>query len=77
MSQEQPREVTEINQILAQAKQTVHATCGTANGLISDTITGLLVQLGQMMVSKQMQITRLTKEIEELKKKSPEKTPKK
>ena len=69
MSQQQPKEVIEINQMLTQARSSLHATCGTANGLISDTVTGLLSQIGQRMVSQQMQISQLTKQIEELKKK--------
>ena len=73
MSQQQSKEVTEINQILSQARSSLHATCGTANGLISDTVTGLLGQIGQLLLSKQMRITQLEKEIEELKKKVPQK----
>ena len=74
--QENQKEVNEINQLLAQAKNTVHATCGSASGLISDTVTSLFVQLGQRMVSQQMQITQLKKENEELKKKIPQKSKK-
>ena len=69
----QPPEVAEINQLLAQAKNSLHATCGSASGLISDTVTSIFMQLGQRMLSQQMQINRQTKEIEDLKKKVPEK----
>jgi len=33
----QQKDVDEINQLLSQVRSTMHATCGTANGLISDT----------------------------------------
>ena len=68
MSQEQQKEVNEINQLLAQFRSSIHATSGTAIGLISDNVTSGLSQLGQKMVSQQMQISRLTKENEDLKK---------
>ena len=71
MSQEQQKEVNEINQLLAQAKNTLHATCGSASGLISDTVTSLFVQLGQKMLSLQIQNSQLKKENEDLKKKIP------
>ena len=67
----QAPEVAEINQLLAQAKNSLHATCGSASGLISDTVTSIFMQLGQRMVNQQMQINRQTKEIEDLKKKVP------
>jgi len=70
VSQDQSKEVTEINQLLAQAKSSIYATCGTANGLISDTINGILIQLGQRLVVSQTQVNRLIKENEELKKKN-------
>jgi len=68
VSQDQTKEVTEINRILAQAKSTIYATCGTATGLISDNVTGILVELGRIMVNDKQQISRLIKENEELKK---------
>ena len=69
----QPPEVNEINQLLAQAKNTLHATCGSASGLISDTVTSIFMQLGQKMLSLQVQNNQLRKENEELKKKIPKK----
>ena len=71
MSQEQQKEVAEINQILREAKSTVHASCGTASGLISDTVSSLFVQLGQKMLALQIQNNQLKKENEDLKKKIP------
>jgi len=73
MSQPQQKDVNEINQFLTQARSTVHATCGTAHGLISDTLTSLLSQLGQKMLALQTQVNQLKKENEELKKKIPQK----
>jgi len=68
VSQEQSKEITEINRILAQAKSTIYATCGTATGLISDNVTGILIEFGRIMVNDKQQISRLIKENEELKK---------
>ena len=73
MSQPQQKDVDEINQLLSQVRSTMHATCGTANGLISDTLTSVLSQIGQRMISLQTQINQLKKENEELKKKIPQK----
>jgi len=69
----QSPEITEINQMIAQAKNTIYATCGSASGLISDTATSEFIKFGQKMLSQQMQIKTLTKENEELKKKVPKK----
>jgi len=69
----QPPEANEINQMLAQAKNSLHAICGSANGLISDHVSSMLAQLGQFMLSQKIEITRLKKEIEDLKKKIPSK----
>jgi len=71
MSEDQ-KAADEINQYLSRAKNTVHATCGSANGLISDTMTGLFIQIGQKMISMQIQINQKNKEIEELKKNIPQ-----
>ncbi len=68
----QPPEVAEINQLLAQAKNTFDATYGSAFGLTRDTVIGILGNWAQKMLSQQMQINRQTKEIEDLKKKVPE-----
>jgi len=73
MSQPQQKDVDETNQLLSQIRSTMHATCGTANGLISDTLTSVLSQLGQRIIGMQTQITQLKKENEELKKKTPQK----
>jgi len=73
MSQAPQKDVDEINQLLSQVRSTMHATCGTANGLISDTLTSVLSQIGQRMVSLQTQVTQLKKENEELKKKTQKK----
>ncbi len=70
MSQPQQKNVDEINQLLSQVRSTMHATCGTANGLISDTLTSVLSQIGQKMLAMQAQINQLNAE---LKKKTPQK----
>jgi len=69
----QQKDVDEINQLLSQVRSTMHATCGTANGLISDTLTSVLSQIGQRMIAMQTQINQLKKENEELKKKTQKK----
>ena len=76
MSQQQPKEIVEINQLFAQARSSMHATSGTANGLMIDNATAILSQFHQLMLSKQMRITQLEKENEDLKKKIPEKSKK-
>jgi len=73
VSQPQKKDVDEINQLLSQVRSTMHATCGTANGLISDTLTSVLSQVGQRMLQLQAQINQLKKENEEFKKKTPQK----
>jgi len=73
MSQPQQKNVDEVNQMLSQVRSTMHATCGTANGLISDTLTSVLSQIGQRMLQMQTQVNQLKKENEELKKKTPQK----
>ena len=67
------QDINEVNQLLSQIRSTMHATCGTANGLISDTLTSVLSQLGQKMLALQTQVNQLKKETEELKKKTPQK----
>jgi len=73
MSQAPQKDVDEINQLLSQVRSTMHATCGTANGLISDTLTSVLSQIGQRMISMQGQLNQYKKENEELKKKTQKK----
>jgi len=73
MSQSQQKNVDEVNQMLSQVRSTMHATCGTANGLISDTLTSVLSQIGQRMLALQTQVNQLKKENEELKKKTQKK----
>jgi len=73
MSQPQQKDVDEVNQLLSQVRSTMHATCGTANGLISDTLTSVLSQIGQRMLQLQAQVNQLKKENDELKKKTQKK----
>jgi len=73
MSQPQQKDVDEVNQLLSQVRSTMHATCGTANGLISDTLTSVLSQIGQRMLALQAQVNQYKKENEELKKKTQKK----
>jgi len=68
MSQEQSKEVNEINQLLAQAKNVIYASCGSATGMIGDTVSGILVNFGRKMAMDKAEIIQLKKEIEELKK---------
>ena len=67
------QDVNEINQLLAQIRSSFHAASGTAIGLMSDTQTSGLSQLGQKMLALQTQVNQLKKENEELKKKTPQK----
>jgi len=73
MSQPQQKDVDKINQLLAQTRSSLHASFGTAIGLISDTSTSGLTQLGQYMLAQENQITLLKEQNEELKKKIPQK----
>ena len=73
MSQPPQKEVDKINQLLAQFRSSMHSVSGTAIGLISDNSTSGLSQLGQYMLARENLITQLTKENEELKKKTPQK----
>jgi len=68
MSQEPSKEVNEINQLLAQAKNAIYASCGSATGMIGDTVSGILVNFGRKMAMDKAEIIQLKKEIEELKK---------
>ena len=73
MSQEPSKEVAEINQLLAQAKNAIYSSCGSATGMIGDTVSGILVNFGRQMARLQAEIIQLKKENEELKKKVPQK----
>ena len=68
MSQEQSKEVNEINRLLAEAKNAIYASCGSATGMIGDTVSGILVNFGRKMALDKAEIIQLKKEIEELKK---------
>jgi len=67
------QEINEINQLLAQIRNSFHAASGTAIGLMSDTQTSGLSQIGQKILALQTQVNQLKKENEELKKKTQKK----
>ncbi|KKL62301.1 hypothetical protein LCGC14_2186610 [marine sediment metagenome] len=63
------QDINEVNQLLAQIRSSAHAACGTGVGIISDTLTSGLSQLGQKMLALQTQVNQLKKENEEYKNK--------